>query len=190
MVKLGIAKTLSKFGIGLSRVKSSFLVYIKRSDVGDSETLYRSIRQVSENFIPNTKDSQGRPILSSQAFADTSQEPSLFRHILCKNPPHSNPPLMGDNQCLAHFIAKDIRQSGPISHPMKNSKRTKDTIDYLIDVKSDTNRNPRTGEKQHKSHCVAYCTPTLSNDRAFKKLKERLSQIYQWTIEPNEELIR
>ncbi len=140
--------------------------------IADHELLYRSVQLRNENFH---RERDGMLRISSQAFADRSKEPSLYRHRLCAAPPQSNPPRLNSADAVAGLQASAIRGSGPLEHANTH---------YAIDVRSEP--------EDHPAHAVVFALPQFPNNSSFKRLKEALARIVQpdWPVPPDEGFVQ
>ena len=134
--------------------------------VSSDEVVYRSIWLQKECF---KVAEDGSTFVSPQAFADRSQQVSLSRHILCDNPPLSNPPRLGNEQVVARLSVGAIREANPLSY----QSGKKSTVDYVIDVISDVTNG------HHISHALVISDPAFETQNVFKKLKLRLAHLVE-----------
>ena len=147
------------------------------SIIEDDELLYRNVPLRPEYFA---FDGAGILRISSAAFGDRSWRTSLSRHDLCVNPPSSNPPRMQQDSAVAKLLAGQIREQGTFPYKSEGN--------YLVDVIADT-------VGQHQSHAVVVTNPPIgeSNKRAFERLKERLSILFNttkdWAIAPSDDFV-
>ena len=142
------------------------------NQISDGELLYRSIRLIEENFH---READGQIRLSSQAFADRSKEPSVYRHILCHTPPSSNPPRKNETDAVVALLARTIRENSPLLHG---------TNEYQVDIRPEPD--------DHPAHAVIFARPEFPTDKPFRRLKELLARIIEkgWVMPPSEEFIR
>ena len=139
-----------------------------RSKVGDEEVLYRSIRSEQDEGECILQD--GKYEVTSQAFTDRSRCPSVYRHCYCEDPPHSNPPRLGETQGVISFTAFAVRRLS-VSHAGQG---------FIVDVIAEPN--------SHIAHAIITTEPPLTERQkdAFRKLRHALQNLnYEWAIQPN-----
>jgi hypothetical protein len=141
--------------------------------VSDGETLYRSVWQKPECLA---KYADGTLHISAAAFDDRAFQISLFRHDLCEEPPHSNPPRMSQTDFVLALLASRIREQ----KLTVGEQNTSMSLDVLPDTAGD----------QHSSHAVVHPSLTI-NKNAFRKLRVRMAEIVEkdWPIKPDPDFI-
>lgn len=154
------------------------------SFVKDDEVLYRSISIKRSQCVSN---GVGGWKLSSQAFTDLSQKPSVDRACLCNNDPVRAQKSTADG--IVSLIAHEVRS-------IKDFKQTKDgkplqdengqELMHIFDVVPD----PITTHPENPAHALIVTSPSYASRSAFKRLIERLALIAEsrgWIITPQEQ---
>lgn len=154
------------------------------SFVEDDEILYRSISIKRSQCVPN---GVGGYRLSSQAFTDSSQKPSVDRACLCDNDPTRAQKSPTDG--IVSLIAREVRS-------IKNFNQTKDgkplqdesgqELMHVFDVIPD----PITTPPENPAHALIVTSPSYASRSAFNRLIERLARIAEtrgWIITPQEQ---
>lgn len=144
--------------------------------VGDDEVLFRS---VSVKHSQCKRDEAGRWKLSSQAFADRTQKPSVDRAILCNSDPFFTQKSPKDG--VVSVVAVEVRG---IKGVTQNDTNGNVVMTHAFDV------IPNPIIPDNPAHALIVSTPDYSKPRVFKKLLERLRYIADrrgWMIEPQGE---
>ncbi len=131
------------------------------SFVEDEEILYRSVRLADGGY----KLENGVYQISSSAFNDRNMQPSVDRAQLKNNNPEQSRKSKTD--CVVSLKTLEIR----------NETIERNEINYILDVKPDpTDENP--------AHAIVVPSPEYKNEKAFRKVKERLARIATVTLTP------
>jgi hypothetical protein len=143
--------------------------------VEDEEILYRSVAKDCFHLV------DGKLKLTSTAFNDPAQQPSVDRAKLCGfNPAHvKKKPTDG----VVSLDAISIRQ---IADVIQNDKHGQSKFAHEIDVISDPIKD-HPNEPDNPAHALIITHPDLANDKVFKKLKKSLARVASqggWLIEP------
>lgn len=153
------------------------------SFVKDDEILYRSISVKRRQCVPN---GDGHWRLSSQAFTDSSQKPSVDRACLCDNDPvrAQKSPEDGIVSLIAHEVRgiKNFNQTKD-GKPLQNEKGQE--LMHVFDVVPD----PITTPPENPAHAQVVTSPSYTSRSAFNRLIERLARIAEdrgWIIAPQE----
>jgi hypothetical protein len=156
----------------------SSLVIIVTADecIDDSEILFRCVFYGRNLY--KTEDN-GTLRLSSTAFADKKQEPSVDRSSLCKEDPHWT--QVDEKDGVVSIVTRDVRsiiKSG--KNPDKNDDER--TIIYSLDVV------PKPTE-DNEAHAVVQPSPEYQTKNVFKKVRESLARIASergWVLPPHD----
>lgn len=143
--------------------------------VEDEEILYRSVAKDCFTLI------DGKLKLTSTAFNDPTQKPSVDRAKLCGfNPAHVKKKTTDG---VVSLVAISIRQ---IADVIQNDKYGQPKPAHEIDVIPDPIKNCPT-QADNPAHALIIAHPNFANDKVFKKLKKSLARIASqggWLIEP------
>ena len=140
--------------------------------IGDEEILYRCIFYGKNLY----SFKEGKLVISSQAFADRGQKPSVDRASLCNQEPSSTQKTVQDG--VISLTCIEVRM---IDLAQKDSKG-KEKFKYKIDVKS----RPL---PDNIAHAQIEPTPEYQTKSVFRKLRERLARIAEereWVIPPQD----
>ena len=146
------------------------------------EELYRSVPEVKSHFQVIKK---GEWRLSSSSFQDPNKQPSLYRKLLCTNPPDSNPPRRGEKHAVFLMLAGQIKQGAVFIHRTGNPPKQKQ-IKYEAVVTADRSNG------QDIAHAIVKSTPAIEQNKAFDSLKEILiilAMRHEPAIKPSEEFL-
>ncbi|MBR8828430.1 MAG: hypothetical protein DSM107014_11120 [Gomphosphaeria aponina SAG 52.96 = DSM 107014] len=142
-------------------------------NVADEEVLYRCVFYGKNNY---KIDENNEIRVSSQAFTDRNQRPSVDRASLCNNNPKYSQKDSKDG--VVSLITRDVRL---IDTVIQNDKKGKEEFTYKIDVKS------RPLDENH-AHAQIEPNPEYRNKTPFRKLLERLAYLANqrgWEIPPS-----
>lgn len=131
--------------------------------VEDDETLYRSV-------VPNLwkQKNYGEFYLSSQAFADRRQRPSVDRAKLCGHDPSYARFRPSDYVCS--LITRDVRA---IDTVVRHDKKGVPQVRHNVDVEP-------VPLPDDPAHAEIYAVPEISGGRLFERLLERLAYLARW----------
>jgi len=155
-------------------ITSEVSVSDDEDSVADDEILYRSIRagRGGEYYI----DQDGILRFTSQAFNDKSREPSVDRAKMRNNNPTLSKKSPSDG--IVSLVTSEIRaEKVPVDHSQNNNP-----TQYILDVIP--KRLP-----DNDSHAVIVPNPEYKNDKAYKRVKEKLAYLagkHGWTVTPME----
>lgn len=137
-----------------------------------SETLWRSVR-------PNEvkSDTDGKLVLSSNAFNDRSKKPSVDREAL-RNCPTESKKSESDG-----IVALKVIELRSMSVPNKSPNALKADATYKVDAKADP-------LEDNISHALIVCDPEIGikEDKLFRRLKDSLARLAEkngWVIPPS-----
>ena len=144
--------------------------------VEDAELLYRSVPKGCFSII------DGHLKLSSTAFNDSTQKPSVDRAKLCGfNPAYTKKkPTDG----VVSLTARSVRQ---IAGVVQNNKDGKPILIHIVDVIPDQIKD-HPSLPDNFAHALVAARPDFANDKVFNRLKESLARIASqagWLIEPS-----
>lgn len=144
--------------------------------VEDDEILYRSVSKECFTIA------DGALRLTSTAFNDPTQKPSVDRAKLCgSNPAHTKKkPTDG----VVSLIANSVRQ---IADVVQNDMHGQPILTHEVDVIPDAVKN-HPGLPDNPAHALIVTHPDFANDKVFKRLKESLARIASrggWLVEPS-----
>jgi hypothetical protein len=131
------------------------------SPVEDAEILYRSVRLSDGGY----KDENGTIKISSSAFNDRKMQPSVDRATLKNNEPKNSQKSPTD--CVVSLITKDIREE----------KIERNGTEYVLDVRPYPN-------EENQAHAIIVSSPEYQNEKAFRKVKEKLSRLAKLILPP------
>jgi len=159
------------------QLKSQGNIEFKISLVADEELLYRSIPQVKFNDYIHKINEEFK--VSSQAFSDRGQKPSVNRATLDDHDPTKV--QVNSKDAVVSLATSDVRK---IDKVKKKSQNGADLIIYKIDViHRPTERN--------FAHAQIEPSPEYETKNIFRKLTESLAFLanqrikdYGWEIEP------
>jgi len=144
--------------------------------VENDELLYRSVSRERHHY--SIEESIVR--ISTEAFSDRNQSPSVDRSKLCGNDPKFT--LKSPNDCVLGLVAGDVRDIEEI----QNDEKGNQIAIYKIDVV------PRPME-DNPSHAQIEPSPEYRNPAPFRKVRRQLAikaskriQCHGWEIEPPE----
>jgi hypothetical protein len=135
--------------------------------VTDDELLYR--RVLSGHLVREGETLR----ISSQAFSDRSLQPSVDRAKLCSYDPRWT--QQGPRNAVVSLHAADVRSTLP-----RRDEQGRETGFYEIDVKPDP-------LPENPAHALIYASPAFATKSVFRKLLERLAQLAQIELLPDEE---
>jgi hypothetical protein len=143
--------------------------------VQDDEVLYRRVLKNHYQMVG------GKPNLSSQAFTDRKQAPSVDRAVRCKNNPNFTQKDYTDS--VVSLLTCDVRATDTV----KTFENGVPKITYKIDVVS-VPLIGISGETDNLAHAEIRPNPEYKGDKPFKRLRERLAFLAntRWEILPYE----
>ena len=152
-------------------------IIFKTSLVADEELLYRSIPHAKSNdYIHQTVDELK---ISSQAFSDRSQKPSVNRASLDKYDPTKV--QVNSKDAVVGLATSDVRKTDKVK---KQSQDGADLVVYKIDV-------IHRPTEINFAHAQIEPSPEYETKNIFRKLTESLAFLanqrikdYGWEIEP------
>lgn len=143
--------------------------------VENEEVLYRSVAIECFTLV------DGKLKLTSTAFNDPAQKPSVDRaKLCCFNPAHAK---KKSAHGVVSLTALSVRQ---IADVIQNDKHGQPNPAHEIDVIPDPIKNCPT-QMDNPAHALIVAHPDFANDKVFKKLKKSLARIASqggWQIEP------
>ena len=144
--------------------------------VEDKEILYRSVAKDCFTLV------DGKLKLTSTAFNDPAQQPSVDRAKLCGfNPAHvKKKPTDG----VVSLVTISIRQ---IADVIQNDNHGQPKPAHEIDVIPDPIKDCPL-RMDNPAHALIVAHPNFANDQVFKNLKKSLARIASqggWLIEPS-----
>jgi hypothetical protein len=139
--------------------------------IHDQEKLYRSIEADKRLY----KNIDGKLYLSSQAFCDRQEQPSVDRAELCNHDPKHT--KKSKKAGVVYLLTHEVRNSKIFSqHPDGD-------VNYQLDAKA-------APSPKNQAHALIIGKPKYKSDRAFKKVQERLAILAAkngWCLMPDEE---
>lgn len=148
------------------------------NDVQDDEVLYRRVLYGVSHY----RIIDGKPKLSSQAFTDRNQAPSVDRATLRGNDPYLTQKNPTDS--VVSLLTSDVRATDTV----KTFENGVPKIIYKIDVVS-VPLIGIPGENDNSAHAEIRPNPEYKGDKPFRKLLERLALLAndrKWEIPPYE----
>lgn len=134
--------------------------------VADEELLYRSVRETE--IIREG----GTLRISSQAFSDRSQQPSVDRASLCNHDPTWTQKSPTD--AVVSLLAADVRGIRTLT---RRDEQGREVGIYAIDVRPEPLLD-------NPAHAQVYADPAFTSKSLFRRLCERLAQMAQITLLP------
>lgn len=154
------------------------------SFVADDEILYRSI---SSKRNQCTRDANGSWRLSSQAFTDSSLQPSVDRACLCEYDPSRAKKSPEDG--IVSLVTIDVRNIKDFKQTDKGKPIADENGQELMHA-FDVIPDPITTHPENPAHALITASPGYSGKSAFKRLIERLARMAEargWAITPQEQ---
>ncbi|MGI0479198.1 hypothetical protein ACN4EE_00250 [Geminocystis sp. CENA526] len=142
--------------------------------VEDDEILYRRVPSQEKYYKIDSNDPNTIRV-SSQAFTDRNQRPSVDRASLCNHKPQYSQQESTDG--VVSLVTNQVRQIDSI---IQNDQKGKEEFKYKIDVL------PRPLD-ENKAHAQIEPSPEYRNQKPFRKLLERLAYLANergWEIKP------
>ena len=136
--------------------------------VGDAETLYRTVRDVPQNF-PISADGTRR--VSSQVYTDRLMRPSVDRAMQRGNDPTASQFASSDGVLqIATAAIRAISEN-------RNDANGRIVAVYVADVEA-------VPLPENPAHAEIYGVPPFDNKSVFRRVCERLVQDSAWAIVP------
>ena len=153
--------------------------------VSDDEELYRSVRadEEADEYYYDTET--GNLVITSQAFRDREQEPSVDRaHLRNSYPAQSR---IGESDGIVSLFAGEVREIGDIfTNDPRGNPITNHNVDVIWDPIPEVAEQP-----ENPAHSLVVVEPEyLRSDtkgKAFSRLKKALARLATkrgWTLEP------
>jgi serine/threonine protein phosphatase PrpC len=144
--------------------------------VEDSEFLFRSVRSGGDEY----RYENGTLHISSQAFRDFGNKPSVDRNSLRSDPKDAK---LTATDGVCQVLTQEVRAICHIRQ-LPNEKDDKST--YGVDAIHRPREAKPPNINENKAHCQIECSPEIANTH-FKKLKEALAKLankYGWIVPP------
>lgn len=151
--------------------------------VSNDEELYRNVRPEEEAREYYYHSTSGHLIITSQAFLDRKQEPSVDRTKLKDFDPRNS--LLNENNGIVSLITEEVRQVKEVKSDAEDGTE----IVHIVDVIWDPNPEEDPDNDAHSRITVE--PKYLTSDRrgkAFKLLRRALGRLATrrgWTLEPS-----
>lgn len=117
---------------------------------------------------------EGKLVVSSQAFADRGQKPSVDRALLCRNHPSYTQKTFQDG--VVSLVCNEVRKIDLAQKDSKGKEKFKYAIDVIARPLSD-----------NVAHAQIEPSPEYQTRSVFRKLRERLAILAsqrEWEIVP------
>ena len=145
--------------------------------VDDNEILYRRVLCGGDGYYLNENH---RTVVSSQAFSDRGQKPSVNRALLCEDGIAFTQEGDESNGVLS-LVAKDVRAIDSVVQ--FDTAGRKEKLRHRIDVYPDPIKD-QPGQRDNLSHAEIRPDPSYASKSIFRKLIERLAQLAAWAVKP------
>ena len=160
------------FGSGYLMDKDNF--------IHDNEELYRSVRAKIEDgeYYYN----EGKLVITSQAFRDRKQEPSVDRAKLRNFSPFLS--KKSDTDGIVSIITKDVRSIGDVSTTTDDRRVTTHSVDVIYDPIYDEPKNLAHSQITVKPEFFGSNNKQKNSFRLLRIALARLATENGWTLKP------
>ena len=136
--------------------------------VEDDELLYRRVELRGQGYSLRP---YGASKISSQAFADREQQPSVDRARLCGGPAYTQ----GDEQNgVLRLVTGQVRE---INSVQQTDQKGNVEFRYKFDVVP-------VPLEENPAHAEIHAAPAYRNKQRFRRLLEQLSLLAEWEVYP------
>lgn len=128
--------------------------------IADNEFLFRSVR-LNDGY----RYENGQVRISSSAFNDRKQQPSVDRAILINHDPCKSQKSIDD--CVVSLLTKTLREE----------RVDRSSASYMLDAHPDP-------LPHNVAHAIIISSPEYRNDKDFRKVKESLARLAKLELVP------